>query len=474
MPKSAAEIGLLLSAAKTQIRAESMALNVADKKIKGKLTRAWMPKNADTEYRDLLRKAAGPWLEFGRDAIAQGVSVDGCNNDEVWAAWQENGMDGRQDGVNRETVGLGKSFLLTVPAGMPGVVIVVDDEGTEVEFPVEVADHSRVVMRPLSALVTYAHFDDSWDDHPTWVLSRVGKTNPTKFFESSWVFVDDEALYRFTGEVGSPQNLAVFEHEVGYTPVAVIPNTIPTFGEPESSVLRGFSTYERIVDATFTLEMKQRYGAFPQKWGSGGTISQNPEGRGLNASVDSFFHNSDPAARFGNFAEGSLQDVVYAVDAHIKHLSAVIQVPPHYLLGAVVNMSAEGIAAAESGYFRNIRERQTAMSEGYELALRTAAEILGLPEDQVDAIEVHFEDVSSRSLAQIADAIGKLALLMPDSLAKLFAMLPGFTQLDANEAAQKAIAARQGREQLAIETAATPPETAPDTPELLDPPVLSS
>jgi hypothetical protein len=451
MTKTGPEIGTLLASFRKEMRAESMRLQVVDRKIKGRLTRTWMPKGADAEYRDLFRKAAGPWLEFTRDGIAQGISVDGCNNEKVWVeAWQSNGMDGRQDGTNRETVGIGKSFILTVPAGKQGTfteTVVVDDELVEVETQREVADNTRVVMRALSSLVTYAHFADPWDDRPTWVLTRVGATKPGQFWNSQWVFIDDEALYRFHGDIGAPINVTVFEHELDYCPVARIANTLPAIGEPESSVERAFPVYERIVDATFTLEMKQRYGAFPQKWATGGTPGV------VNASVDSMVHNTAADARFGNFAEGSLADVVAAIDAHIKHLAAVCQVPPHYLLGAVVNMSAEGIAAAESGYFRNIRERQTAMSEGYELALRTAGEILGLSDDELDAIEVHFEDVSSRSLAQIADAIGKLALLMPDSLAKLFAMLPGFTQLDANDAAQKAIAARQGREQRELASA---------------------
>jgi hypothetical protein len=468
MPKTGPEIGTLLAGLRKEMRAEFMRLSVVDKKIRGKLTRAWMPKGADSEYKDLFRKASGPWLEFTRDAIAQGVSVDGCNNERVWAeAWQANGMDGRQDGTNRETVGIGKSFILTIPAGKQGTyteTVVVDDGLVEIETVREVADNTRVVMRALSSLVTYAHFADPWDDHPTWVLTRVGGTKfGANFWDSQWVFIDDEALYRFRGDIGAPVGLTVFDHELDYCPVARIANTLPAIGEPESSVERAFPVYERVVDATFTLEMKQRYGAFPQKWGSGGTLGA------VQSSVDSFIHNSDPAARFGNFAEGSLADVVTAIDAHIKHLAAVCQVPPHYLLGAVVNMSAEGIAAAESGYFRNINERKTAMSEGYELALRTAGEILGLSDEELDKIQVHFEDVSSRSLAQIADAIGKLATLMPDSLSKLFAMLPGFTQLDANEAASKAIAARQGRERLELEAAPVPLDTPEPTPSLILP-----
>jgi hypothetical protein len=435
MPKSATEIGSILGDMREQMRSEFMRLSLLDRKIKGDLTRVWMPDGADSEYRDLFKKAKGPWLEFTRDAIAQGIRVDGCNSDQVWAQWQANGMDGRQGGIQRETVGLGKSWLLVTPAGQH--VEVEDEDGNPVR--VVVADRSKVVIRPLSTLSTYAEFIDPYDEHPMWSLTRIGPKK-ADFWESKWLFVDDEAVYRFTGTIGSPQNLSTFEHELDYCPVSRVSNTLPTEGEPESSVSRAIPIYQRIVDATFTLEMVQRYGAFPQKYMAGGQIGTNSDGTpAARSSVDSLLHSTDPETRFGNFAAASLADVVVAVDAHIKHLAAVCQVPPHYLLGAVVNMSAEGIAAAESGYFRNIGERQDAMSEGYELAMRTVADILGI--EGAD-IQMRFEDVSSRSLAQISDAITKLAMLKVP-LDKLFAMIPGFTQLDATAAAASANAAKQ-------------------------------
>lgn len=470
MPRNAVEIAQILSGARETMRKEFMRISLLDRKIKGQLGRTWMPPGADAEYKDLFRKASGPWLEFTRDAIAQGIRVDGCNNETIWKkAWQENGMDGRQGGINREAVGLGKSFLLVVPAGRMVDEIQVDEHGqplldefgNEETIPVEVADNDRVVMRTLSPLVTYAHYRDSWDEHPEWVLTRVGDTKAVDFWTSRWVFIDDEALYRFDGGIETPTNLTTFVHERDYTPVALIPNTLPTYGEPESSVERAITTYQRIVDATFTLEMVQRYGAFPQKHMAGGTLGNSSDGRPVNVAADTVLHSSDPTTRFGNFDPGSLTDVAVAVDTHIKHLAAVCQVPPHYLLGAVVNMSAEGIAAAESGYFRNIGDRQDSMSEGYELAMRIAGEILGLDAEELAKIQIHFEDVSSRSLSQVADAIGKLALLAPDNLATFLAMVPGLTQLDAQAAAARSRRVEK-QVQSAIQAPAATPPTVPE------------
>lgn len=438
MVKTAADIGHIVSEARLEIRGELSRMGMLDRKIKGRLTRTWMPANADAEYKDLFRKASGPWLEFTRDAIAQGVRVDGCNDEAIWQVWQDNGMDGRQGGLTREAIGLSRSYILVLPTE----VITVDEDGVESRS----ANRESVVMRPLSALTTFAHYDEPWDDYPDWVLIRVGPKR-INYWQSKWIFVDKDALYRFEGDAQNPSSVKVFEHDMGYTPVARLANTMPTDGEPESSVERAIPVYERIVDATFTLEMVQRYGAFPQKFASGGKL-----GLGLNVSADSLIHSDDPETKFGSFATASLTDVVVAVDAHIKHLAALCQVPPHYLLGAVVNMSAEGIAAAESGYFRNIGERQDALSEGYELACKMVGDILNI---DTDNIQIHYEDVSSRSLAQIADALLKLSTLMPDNLAKLFAMIPGFTQLDATTAAKQE-KARQKKAQKQLEAAPAP------------------
>ena len=436
MALDASGIGELIGSKSKEIRAESARLTTLQKRIEGKLVRTWMPDNADAEYKDLFRKASSPWLAFVRDCIAQGLLVDGYSSERVWAeAWQANGMDGRQGAVNREVVGLGKAFGLSLPAEGDGVV-----------------------MRPLSALRTYASYARPWDEYPEWVLTRIGKQGAS-FWQSEWLLVDGEAAYWFDGDARTPQHLRVDAHELDFTPVVQLSNTLAMSGDPESSVAAAVPIYQRIVDATFTLQMVQRYGAFPQKWMAGGELARDANGNPLvRSSVDGLIHasgESGETARFGTFDPADLDKVVAALDAHIKHLSAVCQVPTHYLLGAVVNMSAEGIAAAESGYFRNVADRQMALGEGYELWMRTAAAIIG--DDaaaQATSSQVHWADVSSRSLGQISDAVLKLSTVGAP-LELLFAMVPGWSKTDVLEAAAAV------REQRAIAAPPAPPAPQP-------------
>lgn len=422
----AAGIGELITSKTTEIRAEWARLATLQKRIDGALVRTWMPDNADAEYRDLFRKASSPWLAFVRDCIAQGLLIDGYTSERVWElGWQANGMDGRQGAVNREIVGLGKAFGLALPAAGDGVV-----------------------MRPLSAQRTFAAFATPWDEYPQWVLTRLGKLTAS-FWDSDWLLVDAEAAHYFSGDPRTPQGLRVDRHDLGFTPVVQLSNTLSMAGEPQSSVASAVPIYQRIVDATFTLQMVQRYGAFPQKWMAGGELATDANGQPLvRISSDSLLHASGEGgetARFGTFEPADLNQVVAALDAHIKHLSAVCQVPPHYLLGAVVNMSAEGIAAAESGYFRNVADRQMAIGEGYELWMRTAAAILEDTEAaQATSSQVHWADVSSRSLGQISDAVLKLSTVGAP-LELLFAMVPGWSKTDVLEAAAAVREQRQAQ-----------------------------
>lgn len=440
--KTAVEIGELVAKNTTDIRTEWARLSTLQRRIEGKLTRTWMPENADLEYRDLFTKASSPWLLYVRDVIAQGCRVDGYSNEQVWReAWQANGMDGRQGDVNREAIGLGKSFVMHMP--------------TE--------DNAGVAMRPMSALTTFAVYENPWDEYPEWVLYRAKKRKGS-FWSADWYFFDDTAMYRFTGDPTRPENMTVVPHGLDFTPVVMIANTLAIDGEPKSSIEPAISVYRRIVDATFTLQMLQRYGAFPQKWMAGGEIATDEKGNpDVRVAVDSLMHASGEngeGARFGSFAAASLTEAVAALEAHIKHLSALCQVPPHYLLGAVINMSADGIAAAEAGYFRNIADRKSSLGEGYELSMRTAAAILGLTEAADDtASQVHWADEATHSLAQISDAIVKLATVGAP-LELLFAMIPGWSQTDIAGAVEAARQRQAQQSQQALQQAQRPPISA--------------
>lgn len=416
MPLNATDLGTLISEFWQDARNEWARLATLQKRMEGKLLRTWMPDNADLEYKDLFRKASSPWPVFARNSIAQGCRIEGYSNDLVWRrAWQASGMDGRQVELNRDAIGLGYSYLASLPHEAPG----------------------RVVMRPMSSLVTYASFEDPYDERPRYVLHMVsGSLSKPKSLR--WMFIDDEGIYRFQGDARTPQELTFVEHELTYCPVARIENTLPVYGRAKSSIEDALPVYQRIVDATFTLQMVQRYGAFPQKWMAGGELATDAQGNPLvRSSVDGLLHAAGPSgetARFGTFTAADIPGVVRGLDKHIQDFSALVQVPPHYLLAPMSNISGDTITASESGYKRNIRDRQTALGEGYEVAMRNSGDLLGIAEESLLDAEMAWADESTRSLDQVADAVVKLASV-DAPLELLFGLVPGWSRADAMEAA---------------------------------------
>lgn len=80
------------------------------------------------------------------------------------------------------------------------------------------------------------------------------------------------------------------------------------------------------------------------------------------------------------------------------------------------NLSAEALAAAEAGLMRKVEGIQHTFGESWEQALRLAG-----------------RDTGSRSLAQTADALGKMVEMLGIPARGLWPRIPGVTQQDIEE-----------------------------------------
>jgi hypothetical protein len=395
--------------------------------IRGRQKLPWLPDNVDTEYLDIARKSASNWLDLVLRSTTQGLYVDGYGDrtdeaDVLWErAWQANGMDARQHALHQAAGTLGYSHLIVFPAA------------------------DGVWMRPESAInmvTSFADPGDEWPEYAVRILDK-GRTGYGGRFD----LYDAEARYSIFpgGEV------TVAPHGLGFCPVVEMRWAIDLLGTPMGEVEPVIPIQDRIVDATFTLQMVAKYGAFPQRWISGidtskplvdaeGNVLTDGEGNPLfptiKAYVDSILTATDPDTKFGQFQAADLRQYVDALDAHIKHLAAITQTPAHYLLGSMEGNppTAEALSASESGLQRKISEKRMVLGEGYEQAMRAAAAILGMDAAAQDmASQVHWRDVESRSLAQVSDALLKLSQLgIPVDL--LLPMVPGFSQQDVEEA----------------------------------------
>lgn len=412
MPMTAAELGTLMGSLWKDATVEWARLRTLQRKLEGKNVRTWMPSNADAEYKDIFRKSSSPWPEFAQDVTAQGVSIDGYSDTDLYTqAWLASGMDGRQTLINRQAVGLGYGYLAVLPHDDP----------------------NRVVMRPMSSLKTYGVFANPWDEHPTQVLHLVSGSLQ-KPDTQRWLYIDEIEVYDFRGDPKTPRDIRVQEHGLDHAPVSRI--TASFDDEPRSIIAPAFPIYNRIVDATFTLQMVQRYGAFPQKFMGGGKLGD------VRVAVDSMIHaegEDGENVKFGTFEAADLEKVVKALQEHLIEFFSALHIPPIYgPVATIANISAEATATLEAGYFRNVGEIRKPIAEGYDLGFRDAAEMLGRPAPDSSA-KVSFTDIQTRSLGQAVDGIQKLAMLpKAPPYEMLFALIPGWSAQDAIEAARSA------------------------------------
>lgn len=398
---------------------------------RGKQALPWLPEGAESEYRDIAAKSASNWIDLVIRSTTEGLVVDGytdgSDGSDLWSeVWQPNGMDARQHALHRAAGTLGYSFINVLPAEGGGVW-----------------------MRPEAATQQYAVYDDPSDEFPVHAIRQLSGPVRPGSKPGVWELYTDEARYILRGQLGAA-SVEVLEHGLEVTPVVRMLWQLDLLGTPQGEVEPVIPMQDRIVDATFTLQMVAKYGAFPQRWISGinpGEPLRDADGEPLldaagnpimptiKAYIDHIIMAAEPDTKFGQFAAADLRQYVEALEAHIRHLAAITQTPPHYLLGSLVNLSAEALAAAESGLQRKIREKREVLGEGYEQAMRLAAAVLGDDAAANDtASQVHWQDVESRSLAQTADALLKLGQLgVPPKM--LFQMIPGWTQEDADAAA---------------------------------------
>lgn len=393
----------------------------------------YVPKGARAEYRWLVERAKVKILPLIVTVVAQNLYVDGYRpagkdeNASPWEVWQANRLDARQHGVHRAALTYGAAYTLVMP-GKPVPVI--------------------TPFSPRRMTAVYA--DPVNDEWPIFAIED--RLENTAGGQRRVVRVyDDQARYTLCGkpdgsELAMDGDNAVMTHGMGVCPVVRFVNTEDLDGD---GVL---GEIEPLIDAqdqlnmtTFNLLMAQQYAAFRQRWVTGMAPPQDEQGNPVEpfrARVDGVFVAEDADTKFGEFGATDLGGYLNSREATIRHISTLSQVPPYHLLGQMVNLSAEALAAARDGLDRKIDERESLFGESWEQTLRLSALAAGDTDAWNDtAAQVVWRDTSARSLAQTVDALGKLVTMLGVPPQELWERVPGVTQTDVG---RWKVAAEQG------------------------------
>ena len=404
---------------------------VADDWIRGDNEHPTRPKDTTKEYDELEARAATPWLGLVTTAVAQSLYVEGHRprkgreDSAVWKKlWQPNGMDARQIAVHRGAIGHGLAFIKAV-------------EGTQ-----PLTGDKLVQFRGISAMRMAAFYADaSVDEYPMFAIEAEKELVNGEEGWRVWLTDDEVTHSLICGDIAGEEHweyITFDRHSAGVPPIVRFANNLDLEGASRSDIAPVIPLASRIDQDTFDRLVVQRFGAWRVRYIAGMAKPSTEEKARLEAMalrVEDLLISPDHQTKFGTLDPTDLDGYIKARDADIRDLAAVTQTPPHHLLGLSPNVSAEGLVEAQAGLMRKVDERKHLFGESWEQTMRLGAHMMGMTEEAKDfESQVQWKDTESRSLAQSADALGKLAQMLGVPFELLWERIPGWTTKDSEDA----------------------------------------
>lgn len=428
MPTDGSIVGLaeeLISAHKTANSPDSDFGRVK-RYLDGDHDLPYTPRKAKPEFQALARKSITNWLPLVSSTFVKGLFVDGyraaksTTNADAWGHWQANRMDARQTIVHRSGLEYGVGYTLVLP-GTPSPLI-----------------------RPVHAsraVAFYEDDDDEWAQHA--IRYKGVSVDGARLFE----LLTTTAVYTIavSKESSKPILAGTDEHSLGYVPLVRYRERL----EGSKGIIEPLIVLQdRINEAVFSLLIALQYASFRQRWATGLAIPVDDrqflddEGKVPNprfgepiepfqAAIDRLWVTDNPEARFGDFAQTEVGGHLETYQSGVKSLAAIAQLSPHVLLGDLVNLSADALAAAEATTQRLIGGYETTFGEAHEQTLRLAALAANdLAGARDTSAQVRWRDTEARSLAAAVDALGKMVQMLGVPAEGAWERIPGVTDQD--------------------------------------------
>lgn len=380
-----------------------------------------IPDKSPRIVREMARMARVNIIDLVIESFAQSLFVDGfradtdTDNHDVWAIWQANKMDARQSGIHRAALAYGTAYAIVLP-GAP-----------------------EPVIRGVSPRMLTAEYDD--DDDDEWPV-RALEWRP---FSKTFRLYDETSVYTLGGADKTLSFVKSLDHDVGYVPIVRYreEDDLDTADDVLDWSLRSLTRYvttkplpgqvwplmaiqDQIDGITFNLLVAQHFAAFRQRYVIGWTTED--ENEKAQAAASQLWTFEDPTVKVGDLAETALGGYIDSRKESMRHAASLSQTPSHELIGELVNLSADAIAAAEAGRDRKVIDRQTMFGEAHEQTLRLAGQLGGI--DVPDDAQTRWRDTSARSLSALVDALGKAATMLGIPPDELWERMPGVTQQD--------------------------------------------
>lgn len=419
---------------------------------KGKHAQPYIPDSATDEYRLLVERAVTNIIHLIVDSTAQALFVDDFRTEDelpgrqdmggetpeserspFWKHWTDSRMGQRQQPLWRAALVFGASYTLTERDKRTGLVMT---KGLSTYRTVPLFEDPTDIQPDAALYVLRDPKDDEWGEARYWDWMHEYRV---KFKNKG---VQDEDL----------QVTRVGKHGAKRCPVTRFAPYVDLDGNCTGLVEPLVPLQDRLNQTMFDLLVAQTYTSHEVRTATGiappivmerdpatGDLRPKlgPDGQPImdkqrmGASRFLFAENSD--VKFGHLPGADLTGLLEAGRAALQHISAVGQVPPHFLLGQIANVSAEALDAAATALSRKNNEIANMFAHSVERTMRIFGELEGIdmPEGQLG--ETIWRDLSVSSLAQTADALGKFREMLDIPAEALWGRVPGVTRREREE-----------------------------------------
>jgi hypothetical protein len=264
---------------------------------------------------------------------------------------------------------------------------------------------------------------------------------------------------------------------MGVVPMVELPNRLRLSRNPQSEIRNVIPLQDAVNIIWSHLLTASDFAAFPQRVVLGMEVPKKPivneagdvvghQAVDLDSfSLDRLLWFEDPDAKIAAWPAADLSNYTGLLETAVGHIAAQTRTPQHYLVGKMANLSAEALKAAETGLVQTVFEKQLYFGE----AIREIAALIAKAQNNNAKAEVMrtaavvWKDPESRSDAELADSLGKLAVMLhvPD---KILWRRYGFTDAEIAEMETMQVEQQQKQLDLMVKTADAMPAPPPPPP----------
>lgn len=369
----------------------------------------------------LMRFSRNPWLKLMVSTFAQQLIVDGfrkdgaTENEGAWDSWLANNMPAQQFTINRSTSICGYSYVRV----------------TEGQNPF--TKDSMAVIRAVDPQRAFGIYEDPYgDDYPKYLLE--------KRFDGTWWWWSSEDYSVFNKNGNDWTFVKTEPHDYNVVPFVRYLNEIDakgrTWGDVEPLVEIAARLDKTVLDRLLT----QHYNSFKVRWATGLEQPDTEERAAASAfqlKQGDMLISSNDLAKFGVLPETDMAPFIAAYQSDLETFLTNAQMPPD-LAGQVANIAADALEGARRSSYQKMFEKQTMYGQSHAQVLRLAAFIEGRVDEATDFnARVHWQDVQVKSLAQFADAWGKICDQLGYPKQLVWPQIPGIDQSDVETAKQE-------------------------------------